>query len=400
VIRRHLFLATARATFGEILVALDVARELHRDGDTVAFLHPAALSALFQGLAFAHGTIDLALMDLPRTIRDVVRARDLQTITLVDVSSVIGSVGSAAVRRLMTTTPARVLGIDLWNLPETDLTWDVSDYQVPFDPIALEIPSLRPCPVARPEAPGAYRALPTIEPLDPDERVRVRAELGIAESERLVITTTGTWQLPLRYAQEVPQRLAVHLPGIFALLLPRLPDVRLFHVGPEPFAWAAHEPRYRHSPPLAPALFRRALAASDLLLSVNAAATSVQAAIAVGVPAAVVVSSLSAASLAETGLDLATLPADLRAWLEHVMPLRPFRVCPVGLYRFMAPVLANNPYAALFAELELAQLDATVARIRSLCEQPAPEWREARHAYLERIAQLPDAKTRFRELCA
>lgn len=399
---RHLFLATARATFGEILVGQDLARQLHQAGDHVAFLHPAALSPLFRSVPYRHGTIDLALSNLAEVVRDATRALGFETIVLVDVSSVLYSAGPPCIATIIRDVPALTMGVDLWNLPETDLTWDVGEFRVHLDRLVLDIPSLRPAPIARPDAPGSYRALPIIDPPEPDERMAVRAELGLPYDANLILTATGAWQQPTRSPYQQPQRLAHALPGILELVIARLPSTYLMHVGPEPFAWGIPA-NYRFSAQIDPPRFRRLVRAADLMLSVNTAATSVAAAVAAGTPAVVLINSTSGPSIEAIEASRgATLPEDVRAWVRSVAPLYPFRVCPVGLHSLMAPVLAGNPYETAIEERELLDIDATVARIGALMRDGAERSRAlaAQAAYRARIAILPDGITRFREITA
>ena len=398
----HLFLATNRAAFGEALVGLAVALELHRRGDRVAFLYPSPLTRIFQDAPFPRGIIDVAVFDLGRALRDTLRQRDLDTLVLVDVVSVLGTSGAGVARAMLRGLPAKVLGLDLWNLPDTDLTWDVGVYRTKVDPISLEIPSLRPCPMARPDARGGFRALPEMPEVTAESRARIRAEAGAGPSERLVVLTSGAWQQPNAYYHQIPRRLAEHYPRIVEMVTKRLaPNVRFVHVGPKAFEWGTSDARYRWVPQLAPAEFRALLVAADALLSLNVPATSLAAAIAAGTPSVVLVNSGRGDTLEEIVASANhPLADDIRAWIGDVLPLRPFRVCPVGLYSFLEPVLANNPFREAFEEVQLLDLDGAAAALTTLLEDAGARARMKvrQAAYREQIQKLPTAAERFDEL--
>ncbi len=395
---RHLLLATAERSFGEVLVGRQLARELHAAGHEVTFLHPRSLSLLLKGEPYRTGTIDLAMLEIAGAIAATVRDLRIDTIVLVDVTTVLYSIGHEALIRIVHDHPRKVFGLDLWNLGESTLVWDVNEFRVPIHPSVLHIPALHPAPICRPEAPHAFRWLPFVD-IGLERRSATRARLGVSHTDRVIMTTTATWQHPRQYAQDGPRRLAAGLAGVYELLMRRLPPTtHLVHVGPEPFGWAAGEERYHHHGQLASEEFHAMLAAAELFLSLNVSATSIAAAIALGVPVALVTSGLGGATSDE--LEAATgrpLPDDLRAWCDTVVPMRPYRVWPIGLHAFVAPVLADNPYRDCFAELELLDIDGTAATIAGLLEQgPTREAiRAGQAAYQQQVATLPSALDAF-----
>lgn len=392
----YLFLATARAPFGEALCGLDVAMAAHGAGDRVAFLHHSALTRLFANVPFSRGTIDVALADLPAAIRGAVASRGFDIVVLVDALSVLGTIGPDRLRALIATCGARVVALDLWSCHETSMVWDVSDLETPIDRVVLDVPALRPAPVARPEAPGAYRALPAVVPASPHERARIRDSLAIGEHERVVVTTVGSWQLAEQYPAGHARRLADAWPALIAQLARRLAPCRLVHVGPAPFVPAIAG--YRHFPQLAAEDFRHLLAASDLLLTGNIMATSIAAAIALDVPVLALGNSVAGATLDELEAGSgAPLTADARAWVAPILPLRRFAVSPLGLHAFVAPVLARNPYRDAVGHAEALDFEGTAARARALLDD-ATAARSAMARYRTQIAALPGPYERLREL--
>lgn len=372
----YLFLAPAVAPFGEAVMGRDLASAAHAAGHDVTFLHTRAVARVFEGAAFRRGIIDDVLPMLPDTVLGELRAQRVDVLVLVDAISTYGVLG-ARIRTLVASSSAKVVALDLWGLRETSLECDLGETTTRLDPVLAALPLLRPAPVARPDALGAYRALPV---LGPQDRAATRARLGIGETERVVFTASGTWQSARNFPPDRSMhRLAAAWPAALSLVLRRLEDVRVVHVGPEPFALAG---RYLHVPQVSPAEFQQLLAASDVAIGNNVIATSIATALALDVPPVVID---GAQRLDEPSLEL---PDDVRAWLASVVPLYPYAVLPIGLRRFVAPIMAGNPYADAIDRHDVLAPDATAARIRQLLEGD-PAKQRARESYRARIAALP-----------
>lgn len=392
-----LFLAAAPAPYGEAVRGLELAREAAAAGHRIAFLHPRRLAPLFAGAPFSCGILDDVLPTLVEAVRDTVRARGLGVVVLVDAISVFGVLGAAGLRALVATCGARVIALDLWSCHETDLAWDLGAHTSHLDPLLLELPTLRPCPIARPEAPGAYRAIAEPRPDEPGARARTRRRLGIGPTERVLFVATGSWQAAAAYPAGEARRLAAAWPGALALLRRRLAPARLLHVGPTSFDLGEG---YLHVPQVGGAEFRDLLAASDVMIGNNAIATSLATALALDVPAVVIGATTSIATLdAHLATRAGELAEDVRAWLEALLPVRAHAVAPLGLAGFLAPVLTANPFTDAITRCELVDPDATASRIRALLEDGGAA-RAARAAYRARVAALPSGLARLRELTA
>jgi hypothetical protein len=132
-------------------------------------------------------------------------------------------------------------------------------------------------------------------------------------------------------------------------------------------------PRYRFLRHVDLGRFDELLAASDLLLTLNVAATTIGTALAARVPVL---------ALGSAG--------------RHP-DVHPFRVWPLGLAGFLAPVLAGNPYLDAIETAELLDGDATVAACRRLLHDPVA--RDAhlgrRDAYVATLSRLPSGADLF-----
>jgi hypothetical protein len=111
--------------------------------------------------------------------------------------------------------------------------------------------------------------------------------------------------------------------------------------------------------------------AADLMLGLNQSAGTLLHAVAAGLPAVVVVNS-AGGSADEVAAALGHPPsADLRAWLDGAAPLHPFRVWPLGLHRFLAPVLRGNPYERALRTVELLDEEGLLSACRALLHDAA-----------------------------
>ena len=296
--RTHLFVAPGSAAFGEVLLGLRLAREVAAAGDRVMFLAPAAHALLFEGTPFAHGHIDKIATVLDRALPDVIRDRRADTVVLLDLLVTLLALGQRKIDpRFLDELPVPTYALDIWDLRRSDLRFDMVDAVLALPEAARTIVPRRlvPVPFARLDSQGAYCALPDLAPRT------------AAPADRRVLVTTARFQTrgltpaQAELVREVPARLVDAC---------RATGAEVIHVGARPVATGA---RYQFRGQLPPAEFERLVAAADVLVTPNQAATGISTALALGVPAIAVVGER-------------------------------FRVLPLGLRDFMSPILLDNPY--------------------------------------------------------
>jgi hypothetical protein len=192
---------------------------------------------------------------------------------------------------------------------------------------------------------------------------------------------------------------ARQVPLLLASTLARLGGrVHVLHVGPEASpAWDAWGSRYRFEGQVAPERLHDLMDAADLLLSLNTTATTGFAAAAIGLPTVVVMNS-HAGSADDLVAQIPDPSEALRAWLAEAAPLHAFRLWPLGLHEFLTPVLAGNPFAETFRQVELLETDAMLETCRALLfdEDAAAAERERQARYRDRVRALPGPAEAFR----
>jgi hypothetical protein len=343
--RTHLFVAPSRVAFGEALLGLRLAWQLHARGERVMFLAPESLGVLFAGTPFRHGTIDPVLHTLPRALPDVIRTQRCDTVVLLDLA--LAYLTCFALRldpAFLGELPVPAAALDIWDVVGGGRRWDMCEVEWRVPDAVLGWRRVVPVPFVRPSHPAGYNALPDVSAAgDGATRERVRADLGIAPGERMVVLTTAAFQG--RGLTPFQKRALAALPDVLSAIAAALgPGARILHIGPAPIRGGA---AYRHHPPAPPSEFLRLLGAGDLLLTLNRAATTVSTALALGLPAVTATSS-----------GVAGEP-----WLARIAPAYPFRMFPFGLHHAMEETLRDNPYAGVVPEVELFQPE----RVAEVC---------------------------------
>ncbi|MCE9573425.1 MAG: DUF6365 family protein [Deltaproteobacteria bacterium] len=383
----HLFVAPGAAAFGEVLLGLRLARALHDRGDRVLFLAPRAFEVLLAPYPFAHGHSDAIAQVLDRALPDIVRDRRADTVTLLDLAVTL--VACQAYRLdpgFLARLGVPVIALDIFDVGTGGgRRYDMGEVAIELGAVPdAPLRRIVPVPFARPTTAAAYGVLGDGDVPTDEDRQRTRQGLGIGADEPLLVLVTAAFQG--RGLSPFQVRLVDAMPALLAAQVAALGPIRVVHVGPR--ALAGMGPRYRHLGQVAPAEFRRLIAAADVLYTLNLSATSVVTALEVDTPVVAAISSRRGPPDAAAH-DSATVAAAL----ARLGPLYPFRVFPLGLHDFMAPVLVDNPYADAVTQVELFDEHASVATLRALLfDGDARQAARARAArYRDQIRALPGA---------
>jgi hypothetical protein len=376
---RIVFFAPLGASFGEALQGVRLAADWVKAGHDAVFLAPAGLAPALSGSGLRFGRIDAAVerggAALLQAVHEVARGEQADALVLLDLAAVAQACAGLGVDFARLVAPGggvKVLALDAWDLAAAGPRFDLGPESISIETEAQQIdPGRRlvPVPFARPGAQGAYRALPAASPLHPVEREIVRADLGIAAQERLVLLCTARWQHEESQDHPDRRRRCRAVAAICAAHLARLgPRVRVLHIGPAPIEAPDLGRRYRHLPQVAPADFAQILGAADLLVSWNAAATTLGTAIAARLPVLL----LSAeAGLPGEGVPLYAAPLSLAAPLRQNIEGNPLYAAPGPLRRAEllddAAVLAAAD-ALLFDEAAFAAARAAQGTYQALVE--------------------------------
>lgn len=395
----HLFVAPQSAPFGETLLGMRVAQELHDRGHRIVVFAHESLEILVKGRPFRFVPVPKDVGAIDKAIASLAAELDAASVVLLDATGVymlLKREGTDAT--FLRTLNRRVIGLDVWNLRSTGLEWDLVGAPWQHSRYSLDVTKrLIPVPFARPSgAKGLYNALPAAATVEPEERAAMRADFGLRDGDRLVLFPSARWQHPASQASETGQRLALLFPKLIGKWLARLgPRVHVVHVSPMRYPF--DEPLgdwYTWVPQRSPPRFAKVLAASDLLLSFNFSATTIVSAVAAGVPVVLGINSYAGATADSIAQKLREPPTpELRAWLDEVAPLPAFRVWPLGLFRFLAPLARDNPYTSAIEIVETLDESAFLGAMEKLLfdEAARAAMRARQAAYCDEVAKLPKA---------
>ena len=305
-----------------------------------------------------------------------------------------------------------VIPIDIWELEKTgyriDLdTGDDSDVNEHFRDLPAQ---LRPVPLAHLEPDGTGRARPfrvweREDRISARTRGHLRTTLGLEKQDKLVMLATAAWQVGkgIPHRQQVTPVLDA-MPRILAHYLQQLPPQTHFLLAGEAPEVLADLPgnRIHRLPPCLPDRFGNLIGAADAVLSMNIAATTVTRAVMAGVPAMVLGNRFDIqgpADAEQAGAEIGGFSPAVRENLAGAMPLYPFRLWPLSFYKFLTPLLTNNPFTGAVTQAEILDEQAVTGGLTRLLYDP-PTRSEAlarQSAYADRVRALPDTPTVFNE---
>jgi hypothetical protein len=261
--------------------------------------------------------------------------------------------------------------------------------------------TLHPVPILWPRTSGqggaAQRHFCNLPPTDRPtsaERAETAASLGIGRGEKMVLFCTAKWQ-HLEFASEAGRGMAASIPRLVADYIYRSgDDVHLVHVGPQSYAAVEHQlgARYHRLPPLSTMEFDRVLAASDVLLSANIAASTVARAMLLDVPPLILQNAVQASTVEDAEVAAGAQLSDrLRRWLADALPLYPFALWPIGFHNFLSPVLSGNPYVDALTIVDILDERGVEMALSRLLRDTAWRGRQLHRQtlYLNRIRSLP-----------
>jgi hypothetical protein len=393
--KRHLVLALCAKGFGETLLGIGLAQKLGDAGDDVVFLTRESAGMAMGAAPFPRQVISDAALPLLRLYLDsMVSEHRPSTIILADYFTTVFGLEAAGLDfHHLLSYKRPIVAIDTWAMRESGFTIDLfqrSNRVVPDWSHDLDL-TVTPVPIAMPRRGGTYySALPEQHKIAPKVRRHIRRDLGLVDKDRAILFCTSQWQ-HARFRSRHANRLARQLPLLISHYVAQLgPHAHFIHVGPQRYSLDLHG-RYHWLPPLVPQEFDTLLGSVDLLLTANISATTLAKAVAIGTPAVALVNSESLSGVRDLNGHAATLSSGARSWLEEALPIYPFYLWPLGYFKFLKPVLADNDYSQTFSIVEaLREREVMAVLSRALFDEDAREaTTRAQHEYSEMVRSLP-----------
>jgi hypothetical protein len=236
---------------------------------------------------------------------------------------------------------------------------------------------LAPCPIVNPSngdkeqgSKICYSLVDEFIRYEPDEKERLRIELGLPKSKKIILVTSAVWQETYKNYPKVVNFVEAANRAYKDILSEASKDGILVYVGPGSFFGEDEIPsNVMVLNQLPPDVFEKYAAACDLVVSRNITSTTFAKLALSGIPAVMVKSSLFFDSKTKHGLKLPYKTnqqvSDLLDSLEFCYP---YLMYPVGWHSFLKPVIENNPYMDVITVTELFDVDGSVESIRNILE--------------------------------
>ncbi|MCI0444559.1 DUF6365 family protein [bacterium] len=356
--RTHFFLASFPGSRGEIALAMSIAKDLHQQGDRNVFLIRNEHSASFYGTPYEVVIID-SMFPLDDHMSELVRSYKADSLILTDLhSNSIWLKYSNQGKWFFNQNSVPVLAIDIYHLTEDVKTADAfldQDYDVSYlSPVPRG--RITPVPFISPYATSdAYNAMPAPTVVSEQDKKQTRQDLGIGNDEKLLLMVGAKWQSPSFWQDIHIRKAAMRVPNLISYYVSRIPNVRLIHIGPEPYHIdRSLEGRYHWFNQLEPKRYQSILASADLFLTCNVSSNTLASALVLGIPSLLLRNSFRVRSVEEAIAQIPEKPSEkLLNWLKSTVPINCFYNWPGGYYRLLSRLLQNNPYCETFATAEL-----------------------------------------------
>jgi hypothetical protein len=213
---------------------------------------------------------------------------------------------------------------------------------------------LLPCPIVNP-APDRPEIGEYYYPLNEDyieydetSKKKLRTELSLPLDKPIGLVTSAAWQSTYRQYPHVKTFVRKSGNTFMDILKTTFKNGVIIYVGKNPGFESNNGARFIHFDRLNPLEFEKYAMASDIYISKNVSSTTLARFSLSGLPTAVLINSKQTVD----GLDKSA----------HY----PFRMFPVGWFKFLKPVLKDNPYARLVNEMEIFDERETVEKLKSL----------------------------------
>ena len=236
---------------------------------------------------------------------------------------------------------------------------------------------LVPCPIANPLQSGRnagdtfyYPLLGDVPTYDEAIRARCRTELGLPQERPVLLVTSAVWQQTHRLYPHVQGFVEAADEVYRDILLAVARQGLMIYVGAPGF-FADPPPNVVVLSHLPPDLFQKYALAADLFVTRNLTSTTVAKFALAGVPTAALTSSLHTTNRSREPLRFPFSPTPRVEQLVGRLEIcYPYRMYPVGWHKFLAPVMKGNPYLDVVRELELFDEQQTVAAMCEILERP------------------------------
>jgi hypothetical protein len=393
-----LFIVTSFWAYGELLIAIEFARRAESYGYRALFLIPSSHEAIakHEGMAYQiliprGGKLNRLLL---RDIEEVYRPDFVILADFLNFSFCDRHYGLC--HDDLEVFSGKLGAFDLYDFKSTSGYSDTYGFRSKnFKDLSLESYSflLQPCPVnkvLRQESSKSFR-YSLFDPMDEltvDRWESARAELGVAKDEKIILMTTATWQETHKlYAEIQPFIKACN--AAMEEIISNLPQsAKVVSIGSRTLFKEKDYKRFKHLDKILPKDFQKWVNACDLFVSNNYISTSMIKIVLLGVPTLL----LSNSFIKRNGKKLCVggIKRDEPELLRDISLAYPFRLFPVGWYKFLENIVNDNAFFSLPVREELFNIEGVNEKTRRILNDSTRDINsEKRMQYREAISTLP-----------
>lgn len=400
-----LFIVTSYWAYGELLIALQFAQELQKDGHKTYFLIPPTHKKIVQKNNIPYtelipnvGAINRILMkDIEiRYKPEFIILSDFLNynfcekhygINNKDLEIFSGKIGTfdnfdwKLERKMM----------DTYGFPSTTLR------NVNVDNFGFR---LNPCPIINPNSIQGENKI--LYPLVGDylnyndkEKALNRNELGLPLNKKIILVTSAAWQQKYMEYKDVKSFVDFSDEIYFKIIQKCSKDNLIIYVGGDNKNLDDENSNIIKLDSLQPNLFDKYAASSDLFISRNITSTSLARLALSGIPCVSIINSISYKNEKLINNDIKFEIDD--GLLKEIQKLKlcyPFYMYPVGWFEFLKPVVENNQYYKIVHLLEQFNMDETINKIENLLRSKDIKDKNAKEVeiYRKHLDMLPNPR--------
>jgi hypothetical protein len=256
---------------------------------------------------------------------------------------------------------------------------------------------LQPCPVnhfeKKKEKEFRYNLFSQLESRTKEEKESARRSLGITGDQKILLITSAIWQQKYRAHKDIVPFVTI-CNKMLENVLDTLPEnIRVISIGHQTLYPDRKTDRFTHYDKMLPDDFRKVTSAADLYVSNNYISTSMIKMVLSGIPTLLIQNSIFKKNGTVKWYKYKN--RDIPGILDRCSVAYPFRLFPVGWYRFLHGIVKNNPFFSLILQAELFAAQELREKILKIMENQEM-FDERRHAYLESLNKLPSIEKDFK----
>lgn len=267
--------------------------------------------------------------------------------------------------------------------------------------------SLCPCPIVNPkngirENTYHYSLTNNLLPYKEDATDKWKQKLGLPTNKKLILFTHATWQESYKQYPDVDAFVKASNKVFYYVMKQLAKDHTVLCIGAKGYFSQLEEDEIMYKEPLLPEIFDQHLLATDLFISRNIVSTSLARAVLSGIPSVNFENSIYFSK--KRPLSMEKIPFELTGYTKNIIGKLdrsyPYRMFPVGWYKFLSPVIKNNPYVNTFISIEQFDTITAVETINRLVENQSirDSLKQKTLEYRDMISELPNVEKIIEDL--